>query len=58
MVKGLARAGHAEQHLRAVAAADALHELADRLRLVSGGLVRGLKFEIHKLCVLGGTAGR
>ncbi len=40
--EGLARAGDAEQHLVALGAAHAVHQLADRGRLVAGGREVGL----------------
>ena len=45
--KGLARAGHAQQHLRAQPVLDALHELVNGLRLISRGLVLRMNPELR-----------
>ncbi|MGY3406812.1 hypothetical protein ACVWZV_002925 [Bradyrhizobium sp. GM5.1] len=44
---GLAGAGHAEQHLRAVVAVDALDQLGDRGWLVAARLIMRLDLEAH-----------
>jgi len=48
--KRLARAGHAEQRLCAVATVDAVHQLLDGFGLVASGLKIRDKFEIHSEC--------
>ena len=45
----LARAGDAHQHLLAPPVAQPVHQLANRLRLIAGGLKRCLKLEFHNL---------
>ena len=49
--EGLARSGDAEQHLRAVLAADSLHEVGDRLRLVARG--REVRLDHQPVAALG-----
>jgi len=50
--KGLACAGCAKEHLVLVALFDAGDQFGNRVRLISGGLIGGVKFELHSVIVL------
>jgi len=47
--ESLASAGGAEQHLVTVTLLDTCQQLFDCLRLISGGFVRSVKFELHRM---------
>ena len=50
--EGLAGAGCAEQHLVVVAFFDAGNQFLDGVRLIAGGFIGGVKFELHHLIIV------